>query len=67
MSDFSIPGVSSKYNTNKMIDDLMKLERVPLTRAEERIETFKLQKRNWQEINRGLARVQDSAKKLFGF
>ncbi|WP_321991912.1 flagellar filament capping protein FliD [Marispirochaeta aestuarii] len=67
MSDFSIPGVSSKYNTDKMIEDLMKLERVPLTRAEERIETFELQKRNWQEINRGLARVQDSAKKLFGF
>ncbi|WP_319561818.1 flagellar filament capping protein FliD [Marispirochaeta sp.] len=67
MSDFSIPGVSSKYNTDKMIDDLMKLERIPLTRAEERIENFELQKRNWQEINRGLARVQDSAKKLFGF
>ena len=67
MSDFSIPGVSSKYNTDKLIEDLMKLERIPLTRAEERIDEFELQKRNWQELNRDLARVQESAKKLYGF
>ena len=67
MSDFSIPGVSSKYNTSKMIEDLMKLERVPLTRAEERIDTFKLQKKNWQELSRDLARVDDSAKHLFSY
>lgn len=67
MSDFSIPGVNSKYNTEKLIEDLMKLERIPLTRAEERIDQFELQKRNWQEFNRHLGRVQDSAKKLFGF
>lgn len=67
MSDFSIPGVNSKYNTDKLIEDLMKLERIPLTRAEERIDQFELQKQNWQEFNRHLGRVQDSAKKLFGF
>lgn len=26
----TIPGVSSSYQTDKMIEDLMKLERVPL-------------------------------------
>ena len=67
MSDFSIPGVSSKYNTDKLIEDLMKLERVPLTRAEERIDRFDVQRRNWQEFNRDLTRMQDSAKKLYGF
>ncbi len=67
MSDISIPGVSSKYNTDKLIEDLMKLERVPLKRAEERIDTFKLQKENWQELNRDLARVDENAKKLYGF
>jgi flagellar hook-associated protein 2 len=67
MSDFSIPGVSSKYNTDKLIEDLMKLERVPLTREKERIEQFELQKRNWQELSRNLARVQESARSLYGF
>ncbi len=67
MSDFSIPGVSSKYNTDKLIEDLMKLERVPLERAEERIDKFELQKTNWQEMNRDLARVDENAKKLYGF
>ena len=67
MSDFSIPGVSSKYNTDKLIEDLMKLERIPLTREEERIEQFELQKRNWQEMSRNLARVQESARSLYGF
>ncbi|MEW5814142.1 MAG: flagellar cap protein FliD N-terminal domain-containing protein [Spirochaetota bacterium] len=67
MSDISIPGVSSKFNTDKIIDGLMEIQRVPLTRMEERVNQFKDQKNIWQDINRAITRLDDSAKKLYGF
>lgn len=33
MAEIAIPGVSDKYGTTKLIEDLMKVERVPLERA----------------------------------
>jgi flagellar hook-associated protein 2 len=68
MSDISIPGVSnSRFNTQKMIDDLMKLERIPLNRLEGRVETFKKQKVVWQQVNRSIGRLESAAKTLYGF
>ncbi|MBN2509298.1 MAG: flagellar filament capping protein FliD [Spirochaetales bacterium] len=66
MSDISIPGVSSKYNTQKLIEDLMKVERIPLERMEERKDRFETQKKTWQEFNRNFSTLRDSAKKLYG-
>ena len=66
MSDISIPGVSSKYNTQKIIEDLMKVERIPLQRMEERKDKFETQKKTWQEFNREFTSLRDSAKKLYG-
>ena len=40
MSDISIPGVTSKYNTDKMIDALVKAERVPLDRLNEDVKVL---------------------------
>ena len=40
MSDTYIPGVKSKYDTEKLIADLMKLERVRKDSAEKRIKTL---------------------------
>ena len=34
MSDLSIPGVTDKYNTQKIIDGLMALKKQPLTRMQ---------------------------------
>jgi flagellar hook-associated protein 2 len=67
MSDFSIPGVKSKYDTQKLIDDLMKLERVPRTRAVERQDTLKLQKTVWQDIGRRMSSLRESARNLYSF
>ena len=44
MSDVYIPGVRSRFNSEKIIEDLMKLERVPKERAERNVERFESEK-----------------------
>jgi flagellar hook-associated protein 2 len=67
MSDISIPGVNSKYGTDKMIEGLMDAERIPLRRLEDQKVTYGEQKEVWQEINLRLNRFKESSKLLFGF
>ncbi|MFO7729592.1 MAG: flagellar filament capping protein FliD [Spirochaetia bacterium] len=67
MSDISIPGVSSKYNTGKMIDAIMEAEKVPLNRMEDRQQTFDQQKKVWNEVNRKLSSLQENARSLYNF
>ncbi len=67
MSDFTIPGVNSKYNTSKMIEELMKAERIPLNRLEAQKKDYGEEKTVWQDLNRTMSKFKDSAKKLFGF
>jgi len=69
MSDLSIPGVpgTSKYNTDKIIEDLMEVERIPLKRMEERRDTFETQRAAWQDVNRNLSRLRDTSRSLFSF
>jgi flagellar hook-associated protein 2 len=67
MSDISIPGVSSKYNTDKIVSDMMKVERLPLTRLQDRVTTIKKQEAGWQDINRNIATVRDAANDLYSF
>ncbi len=69
MSDFSIPGVpgTSKYNTDKMIEELMKVERTGLDRMQSELDSVESEKNAWHLINRGLSRVRDSARTLFSF
>ena len=69
MSDISIPGVpgASRFDTDKMIEELMAVERVTLDRMEEKLESIQNQKKAWQSVNRRLNLLRDSAKSLFGF
>ena len=69
MSDFSIPGVpgTSKYNTDEMIEELMKVERVGLERMQNELDDSELEKGAWQGVNRSLSQVRDSARALFSF
>jgi flagellar hook-associated protein 2 len=67
MSDISIPGVRSKYETDKLIEDLMKLERIPRTRAAERLEQVQLQKTVWLDVNRRLSRLRESSRNMYSF
>ncbi len=67
MSDISIPGISSKYNTTKLIEDLVQAERVRLTRMEERVDELEANRSTWRQINRDLSDLQRVAKSLYGF
>ncbi len=67
MSDISIPGVSSKYQTDKLIDAIMNAERVPLNRMEDRKDEFAEQKKAWTTVNQRLSNLADSANSLYGF
>jgi flagellar hook-associated protein 2 len=63
----SIPGVSSKYNSNDTIQKLLEAERIPLQRMQQEQETYRLQKSTWLRLNQQVAAVRDGARQLFGF
>jgi flagellar hook-associated protein 2 len=67
MSDFTIPGVSSKYNTGEAIQKLLEAERVPLARMEQEREVYRTQKDAWLRLNQQMSTVRDTAGQLFGF
>ncbi len=67
MSDIPIPGVSNQYNTSKLISDAMKLERIPLTRLQNRETTLKKQREAWLDINRTIATVREASQGLYSF
>ncbi|MDR1411072.1 MAG: flagellar filament capping protein FliD [Spirochaetaceae bacterium] len=67
MSDIYVPGVKSRFNTEKLIEDLMKVERVPRDRVEKNVERLKNEKTYWQDVNRRMTALKDSARLLFSF
>ncbi|MDR2598004.1 MAG: flagellar filament capping protein FliD [Treponema sp.] len=67
MSDVYIPGVKSRFNSEKMIEDLMTLERIPRERVGRNIENLQVQKGYWQEVGRRITSVRDSARFLYSF
>jgi flagellar hook-associated protein 2 len=67
MSDVYIPGVKSRFNTEKTIEDLMTLERIPKERVEKNVENLQVQKGYWQEVGRRISSVRDSARFLYSF
>ncbi|MBN2050829.1 MAG: flagellar filament capping protein FliD [Spirochaetales bacterium] len=67
MSDISIPGVTSKLQTDKMIEKLMELERVPLERLEADRDLLEDQKKVWRDVTQRLSSLRDTARTLYGF
>ena len=67
MSDITIPGVTNKYNTSKIIADTMKLERLPLKREEDRVAKFQKDKAAWADINKSIGNVRTAAQDLYSF
>jgi flagellar hook-associated protein 2 len=67
MSDIYVPGVTSRFNTEKLIEDLMRVERIPRERTERNVETLQAQKTYWQELGRRMSSLRDSARLLFSF
>ncbi|MFO7781848.1 MAG: flagellar filament capping protein FliD [Spirochaetia bacterium] len=69
MSDMNIPGVSGTrgVDSQKMIDDLMKVERRPLDRMENEVGEYQTEKQVWQELTRTANDLSDQARSLYGF
>ena len=67
MSDVYIPGVRSRFNSEQLIEDLMRVERIPQERTQRNIENFQAQKGYWQEVGRRITAVRDSARYLYSF
>jgi flagellar hook-associated protein 2 len=67
MSDFSsIPGVgSNKYGTDKIIEGLMKLERIPRDKAQERIDSYQKEKTVWTDVGREVSSLRGAALALY--
>ncbi|MDR2521823.1 MAG: flagellar filament capping protein FliD, partial [Spirochaetaceae bacterium] len=67
MADVFVPGVKSRFDTDKMISGLMEIERVPRNRAQKEVDTLKEQKEHWQILGRRITEMRDSARHLFSF
>lgn len=67
MSDIVIPGVTDGIYDDEMIDQLMELERRPVVRMEEQVDTYQEERDAWQEIGRRLSDLRDSSRTLFSF
>lgn len=67
MSDLTIPGVTSKVDSAKMIDALMKPKRVQLENKKDEVQSLKDQKKVWIGLRQDISRLQESSKDLYGF
>ena len=65
MSDLSIPGVNSTYE--KLVEALMKKERIPRDREAEKLENLKLQNDSWRQVNKFSLEVRNAARDLYSF
>ena len=65
MSDLSIPGVNSTYE--KLVEALMKKERIPRDREAEKLEHLKLEDDSWRQVNKFSLEVRNAARDLYSF
>jgi len=67
MSDIYIPGVKSRLGSEKIVEDLMRVERIPKDRALQQIEAYKLERGYWQELGRRITTLRESVRSLYSF
>jgi len=67
MSDVFMPGIQSRFDTDKIIEGLMRVESVPLQRAEQNVTNLQAQRGYWQELGRRVTALRESSRMLFSF
>jgi flagellar hook-associated protein 2 len=67
MSDINIPGINSKYGSDKLIENLMKVERIPRDTTARRLADLQDQKSAWQDINQRMTKLRETATALYSF
>lgn len=67
MADIYVPGVRSRFDTDKIIDGLMNIERIPRNRVEASVTSLESQKTYWQDLGRRMSSMRESARNLYSF
>jgi len=67
MSDVYIPGVKSRFNTDQIIENLMKVERIPRDRAAKNVENFQTEKQYWQDLGQRINTLRNDARSLYSY
>ncbi|GHV15991.1 flagellar hook-associated protein 2 [Spirochaetia bacterium] len=67
MSDIYVPGVKSRFNTEQLVEELMRVERIPRDRLTTTADTLRNQKTYWQDVGRRMSSLRESARLLFSF
>ncbi|MDR2701904.1 MAG: flagellar hook protein, partial [Spirochaetaceae bacterium] len=67
MSDIYIPGIKSRFGSEKIVEDLMRVERIPKDRAQQQIESYKSEKGYWQDLGRRITTFRESARSMYSF
>ncbi|MDR3116134.1 MAG: flagellar filament capping protein FliD [Treponema sp.] len=67
MSDIYVPGLKSRFDTEKLVEGLMKVERIPKERSEKQVEHLQAEKTYWQDLSRRMSTLRDSARFLYSF
>ncbi|MDR1443720.1 MAG: flagellar filament capping protein FliD [Treponema sp.] len=67
MSDVYVPGISSRFNTDSIVEGLMSVERLPKERTERNVEQLETQKGYWQEVGRKISTLREGARSLYSF
>ncbi len=67
--EINVPGISSStgIDTNKLIEDLLDAERIPINRLEQDITTSQQEIKIWDDLAGKMRNLQDAAKRLYGF
>lgn len=63
----SVPGVSSRFETDEMVDEIIEAESAPIRRNEERIEDYELEREVWNDLAADITELQDTANALYSF
>jgi len=67
MSDVFIPGVRSRFGSEQLIENLMRLEQIPRDRVQQNVDNLQVQRSYWQELGRRITSLRDSSRFLFSF
>lgn len=67
MPDITIPGVSSRFNTDKIVEDLMKVEKIPLTKMEARVEELEADKNVWRNLQNRISTLSAQCTSMYNY
>lgn len=69
MAEIYVPSVSSggSIDSNKQIERVMEVERIPLTRMEEERDELRMEHDLWSSVKRNLSSLQESSRSMYQF